>query len=112
MPALALLWPRRVKVAGDSMRPTFEPGDRLLVGPLLRIRPGQIVAVADPREPRRLLVKRVQAVSADGSLVDVRGDNPSSSTDSRVFGPVARSTVVGRVLYRYAPRARVSRISH
>lgn len=33
----------------------------------------------------------------------VMGDNRTNSTDSRVFGPVARSTVVGRAIWRLWP---------
>ena len=33
----------------------------------------------------------------------VRGDNPEASTDSRSFGPVPTSAVLGRVARRYAP---------
>ncbi len=89
------------------MLPTFEPGDRLLVVRLPRrwpLRRGDVVALADPREPSRLLVKRVAATSA--RRVTVAGDNPRESTDSRSFGPVERAAVWGRVFYRYAPRAR------
>jgi nickel-type superoxide dismutase maturation protease len=92
---------RRTVVAGDSMQPAFQAGDRLWIGPAVRLRPGQVVAVADPRPPGRLLVKRVYRI--DGERVDVRGDNLAASTDSRHFGPVPRSSVAGRVLYRYAP---------
>jgi len=95
---------KRVMVIGDSMLPTFRPGDRLLVGPTVRIRPGQVVAVIDPRPPGRLLVKRVRAVRT--GWVDVRGDNDAASTDSRRFGSVPRSSLVGRVLYRYSPPER------
>lgn len=95
---------RRVQVAGDSMRPGFQPGDRLLVGPTLRVRIGQVVAVTDPREPGRLLIKRVYAVTRWS--IDVRGDNEPASTDSRQFGPVPRSRLAGRVIYRYGPAGR------
>ncbi len=92
---------RRTVVAGDSMQPAFAAGDRLWIGPAVRLRPGQVVAVADPRLPARLLVKRVHRI--DGDQVDVRGDNQAASTDSRHFGPVPRSSLAGRVFYRYAP---------
>jgi type IV secretory pathway protease TraF len=36
----------------------------------------------------------------------VEGDNPDKSTDSRVFGPVDQKALMGRAVYRYAPRAR------
>jgi nickel-type superoxide dismutase maturation protease len=98
---------RRVVVEGRSMLPSFEPGDRLLVVRLPRrwpLRRGDVVAVPDPRQPGRLLVKRVEATSS--RLVTVVGDNPAESTDSRIFGPVDRAAVWGRACYRYAPRAR------
>jgi nickel-type superoxide dismutase maturation protease len=97
---------RRVTVAGASMEPALSPGDRLLFfPPLSRLRPGDIVAVPDPRQPARLLVKRV--TSLDGRFVSVEGDNPDESTDSRVFGPVERRAILGRAVYRYAPAGRV-----
>lgn len=99
---------RRVEVAGASMAPSLRPGDRLVVvgrpwGPPPWPRPGQIVAVTDPREPRRILVKRVGAVDTRTGTIDVLGDSPGASTDSRTFGPVPRSTVLGRAVYRYGP---------
>lgn len=102
---------RRVVVEGRSMLPTFEPGDRLLVVRLPRwwpLRPGDVVALADPGVPDRLLVKRVSATGA--RRVTVTGDNLAESTDSRSFGPVDRGEVWGRVCYRYAPRARAGRV--
>lgn len=90
----------RVVVEGASMRPTLEPGDRLVCLPAVGLRPGQLVALADPRDGR-LLVKRL--VSIDGGRFTVAGDNPVASTDSRVFGPVDRRAIVGRVLWRYWP---------
>ena len=93
--------PRRVVVSGDSMLPAFRPGDRLLVIPVARIREGDVVAVSDPREGARLLVKRVHRVAGD--RLEVQGDNPAASTDSRHFGPVPAAAVQGRAVYRYHP---------
>jgi signal peptidase I len=118
--------PRRVSVEGPSMEPSLRGGDRLLV--LRRPRPtaGDIVALEDPgtgtgtgtvaplerprqtRRPPRLIVKRV--VSVAGDTVVVWGDNLASSTDSRVFGPVDRSAIVGRAVYRYFPPERSGRL--
>ena len=86
------------------MVPAFEAGDRILLVPAWRIRPGQIVGLVDPRQPDRLLVKRIRSIDAAG--IRVEGDNPSASTDSRHFGPVDRSQLAGRVVYRYGPRDR------
>ena len=58
------------------MVPTLLPGDRLLVvaglGPLRPpIRPGDLVALTDPRDPGRVMVKRVAGL--DGARIVVRG---------------------------------------
>jgi signal peptidase I len=93
--------PRRVVVEGRSMEPTLAPGDRLLVMRARGLHAGDVVAVRDPRGARRVLVKRVGAVLGDE--VVLRGDNPSASTDSRTFGPVPASSVLGKVVRCYAP---------
>lgn len=100
--------PRRVVVAGDSMVPTLQPGDRLLVIPG-RVRSGDLVALRDPRDQARVIVKRVDTVDGSGRYL-VAGDHRAASTDSRHFGPVERRHLLGRVLYRYAPPARAGRL--
>jgi nickel-type superoxide dismutase maturation protease len=99
---------RRVEVIGDSMLPTLQPGDRLLLlrpGPA---RPGDVVAVVDPRMQSRTMLKRV--VDVDRRGVTVLGDNPSASTDSRALGPLAPAAVRGRAFYRYFPAGRRGRL--
>lgn len=97
------MWrPCLVVVAGESMAPALRPGDRLLVLRSRRPpRPGQVVALRDPRQRRRVLVKRVASV--DTGRITVLGDNAGQSTDSRDFGPVQAEALLGRAVYRYAP---------
>jgi nickel-type superoxide dismutase maturation protease len=95
------------------MVPTLFPGDRVIVlrglGPLrARTRVDDLVAVCDPRDPGRLMVKRVAGF--DGDRVVVRGDNEAASTDSRHFGAVDRRAILGRVVYRYYPERRRGRL--
>jgi nickel-type superoxide dismutase maturation protease len=103
----------RLRVAGDSMAPTLLPGDHVLVlrgvGPLRpAIRVGDLVALADPRDAQRTMIKRVAGF--EGERVVVRGDNDAASTDSRHFGPVSRGALRGRVVYRYHPESRRGRL--
>jgi nickel-type superoxide dismutase maturation protease len=103
-------WPHRVAVEGRSMAPALRPGDWLLVDPLAYQEAGpavgDIVVAPDPREPTRLLVKRVGGIAADGSL-ELRGDAPDASTDSRTFGLLPAAAVTGRAWARYWPLRRV-----
>ncbi|HSH23176.1 MAG TPA: nickel-type superoxide dismutase maturation protease [Acidimicrobiales bacterium] len=100
----------RVEVCGHSMAPELRPGDRVVAVRGLRARSGDVVATVDPREPARLLVKRVVEVRGDGSVV-LAGDNAGASTDSRSFGAVAPELVVGRVVWRYQPQDRRGRVN-
>ena len=96
----------RVAVTGPSMEPTVREGDWLLVRQLRRLpRVGELVIAADPRESARLLVKRVIAIAGD--QVTVAGDRPDRSTDSRHFGPLPVSAIVGSPVLRYAPLERI-----
>ncbi len=90
-----------VRVAGTSMEPALTDGDVLLTRPATRrcARPGRLVVVADPRNDDHLVVKRVRSVTAEG--VDVRGDLPERSTDSRAWGPVPASAIRRIVVARW-----------
>jgi len=101
--SLALRRLLRVAVEGESMAPVLRDGDHLVIWRSRQVRPGDIVAAADPRDPGRTLVKRAQAVGPEG--IWLAGDNPAQSTDSRHFGPVPLSSVKGRAVYRYVPLA-------
>jgi nickel-type superoxide dismutase maturation protease len=106
-------WRARVAVEGESMAPTLISGDWLLADPDAyrnhSAAPGDLVLVPDPRQPSRLLVKRVADVQADGKLY-VRGDAPERSTDSRTFGALEATSVEGRPWFRYWPLRRWGRI--
>ncbi len=95
----------RVAVAGRSMEPTLRAGDWLLVRRTGRPpRLGELVVAPDPREPARLVVKRVRSVTGDA--VSIEGDDHDASTDSRTYGPIPAGSIVGQPLLRYAPLRR------
>lgn len=99
----------RIEVSGPSMNPTLADGDRLLLlRKHSRLRPGDLVALRDPHDSGRLLVKRVASLESAGLVV--HGDNPASSRDSRSFGTVPHSSIVGRPVYRYHPPERAGRL--
>jgi len=98
-----------VIVAGASMEPALSEGDRLLIGRAGPCKVGDIVALRDPANPRRVIVKRIVALRRDE--VVLRGDNAAASTDSRHFGPVSTIDLMGKVLRRYGPPHRASPMS-
>src|SRR5207244_10962797 len=100
---------RRVAVEGRSMEPALRDGDWLIVAPLGGApSPGEIVLARDPRQPERLVLKRVASVQ-DGRCT-LLGDRPAASTDGRVFGPGAVEGVHGRALVRDGPLPRLGPI--
>jgi signal peptidase I len=93
------------------MRPALEPGEWALAHATSRYRRGDVVVLEHPERPGFDLVKRITAVPGEvapgGRVLRerefwVQGDG-DASTDSRAFGPVEVSSLVGRVRLVYAP---------
>jgi nickel-type superoxide dismutase maturation protease len=92
-----------VLVEGPSMVPTLRHGDQVVVWWARHPRPGEgAVVLVDLPDARGLGIKRISAVEASGRLW-LEGDNPAGSTDSRHFGTVPASALLGRVLLRLWP---------
>lgn len=116
LPIAAVWWLRSryllVTVRGDSMMPALRPDTRVLARLGGRYRTGSVVVFRRQAEFVDLMIKRVaaragepvpedfRAAVADGVVpaghLLVRGDNPASS-DSRTFGYVRESAVVGSI---------------
>ena len=96
------------------MAPSLLPGDRLVVeshtyrGRTARV--GEVVLAADPRRPERELIKRVAAIDEATASAELRGDDPTASTDSREFGAVPLSAIRWRAAFRYWPPGRAGRL--
>jgi signal peptidase I len=107
--------PFRVEVSGSSMAPTLLPGDWALAVSPGRLRRNDVVVIEHPDRPGFEMVKRIvglpDELAPDGRILGpdefwVEGDDRSSSTDSRAFGPVARGDVKARVRLVYWPPSR------
>ena len=97
---------RLARVHGQSMRPTLQEGQVLLVrlrSPGSPISNGALV-IADLPGERGLGVKRVSAREGDGWWLE--RDNPTQGSDSWLFGVVADGAVLARVVARVWPRPR------
>lgn len=92
-----------VVVRGRSMEPALRDGDRLVVVPGGRPRPGRVAIVRLPGG-RPLSVKRL-AFPADGGWW-VERDNPAVGVDSWQVGAVPASGVVAIAWVRYWPLRR------
>jgi nickel-type superoxide dismutase maturation protease len=88
-------------VRGDSMRPTLDPGDRLLVRYGAAVRPGRVV-VARFADGAVVVKRAVERRTTGWWLL---GDGPVG-TDSRHRGAVDPDDVLGVVVARVWPRPR------
>jgi signal peptidase I len=90
---------RLLKVTGNSLTPEYQEGDFVLISkiPFLFVPPSPGDIIAFYQAGYGLLIKSIQQVSSDGSL-NVIG-TPSESIDSRVFGPVRRESILGKVIW-------------
>ena len=94
---------RRVLVDGESMSPTLLPGESLLVqDDFYKIHPpqvGDIILLQHPMRPELIMVKRIHKIQS--MEIFVLGDNPSQSTDSRKFGPIQNTNILGKVTSKF-----------
>jgi len=108
---------KAVEVRGDSMSPNFNDGDWLLfrllpaksksdkkanalIGKLV----GKVVLIQRQSQVGTdfLQVKRVIRVDeSNETKIWVEGDNKSASTDSRSWGALDSSEVIGKLIFRY-----------
>ena len=88
-----------VAVAGESMTPTFNAGDWLLVMWGGEFRLGQSVLIERQAQPGVFLIKRVVRMEEDKYWVE--GDHKEESTDSRQWGALERSEIVATVVFRF-----------
>ena len=115
-------------ISSGSMAPALLVGDHVVVDrliyprdlpaalaallPVREVRRGDVVLFRSPEDGRTALVKRCVALPGDvvpagvvpAESLYLVGDHRDDSRDSRVFGPVERSRLVGRVVLVLASR--------
>ena len=97
------------------MSPVLLPGDYVIAVRPARLRRGDVVVVEHPDRKGYEMVKRLGGMPGDvaaGRTLGadehwVTGDDPSASTDSRMFGPIGREAIRGVVRVRYWPPERI-----
>lgn len=82
------------RVMGDSMVPTFTPGQLIFGVRPRKIRPGDIVVIHHDGLDK---IKRVKEVRDD--KIFLTGDNSLHSTDSRDFGWLDIHLVIARITW-------------
>lgn len=88
------------KVDGISMEETLKNNDRVVVFKLNNsYNIGDIIVFTNPNN--KLSIKRVTKIIND--LIFVEGDNKLFSVDSRDFGAIQKSSIVGKVIFKYYP---------
>ena len=102
-------------VEGHSMEPAYHPGDRVWMSRWAYVwrtpARGDVVVIRSPAHPHRLELKRVVGLPSETVEWEgghrarlgreeymVVGDNRFHSDDSRLYGPVPRAAIFGKVL--------------
>ena len=94
---------RLLSVQSPSMRPTFQPGDALIVTPVKshQLRVGQVISYRSPRDPRLVISHRLVKVDRPTGWLTTQGD--ALRTADQPFPPnlvVGRATAVAPGLGR------------
>lgn len=92
-------------VIGDSMLPTLLHQSNVLIDTraltIQQLQPNDIICLTHPHKPTLTLIKRIQSIHETTQQYTVIGDNPTHSTDSRHFGPLKKSSIIGRVVCHF-----------
>lgn len=90
---------QKFTIHGSSMFPTLKPGQDVLVFHWAYIftepKKGDIVVI---KKNDTAIVKRIGQITSDRNIF-VQGDNADESTDSRSFGPIDKSEIIGKVIF-------------
>ena len=105
-------------IKGQSMEPLCKEGDFVLLDKwsymIYRPKIGDIVVLRHPAEQDRFILKYIMREKANeyGWLYWVEGLNKEESSDSRSFGWIPRSVIVGRAKIVQNPETAASEVIH
>lgn len=97
----------RIAVSGHSMEPALRDGDWLLIDRGARAGVGDVVVARDPREPARVIIKRVTQETPDSRLV-LASDHLGHADET--IGSISSGDVLGRAVLRYWPPPNIGSI--
>lgn len=88
------------RVQGHSMVPVLPPGTLVIALRWFRtLKPERVIVF---ERHNREIVKRIDHLTSDGLYV--LGDHPETSTDSREYGPIPSSSVLGVVVWPHTAK--------
>lgn len=91
---------KKYKISGKSMSPLLKPGNVVLTIQYLPIflkpKTEDIIVCKSPGAGR-ILVKRITKIENNKYFVE--GDNRTASTDSRQFGLIDKTDIIGKVIF-------------
>ena len=91
---------RRFKISGHSMSPTLKDGWHVITEKITYLfrapKIGDIITFKS-KISDKVLIKRIVGIGRSGKI-KVAGDNPADSLDSRIFGLVDRTDIIGRLI--------------
>jgi nickel-type superoxide dismutase maturation protease len=90
------------RIEGDSMSPTLEEGDLVLINPHAELKVGDIVVARHPFKESVKIIKRIAQI-LPGERYILLSDNLHESSDSRSFGAIAAKDILGKAEAKIKP---------
>ncbi|MEK7168569.1 MAG: S26 family signal peptidase [Patescibacteria group bacterium] len=89
----------KFKISGHSMEPLFLHGDKILTTNIFYLfKSPQINDIVVFKDITNVFVKRITKIINDKYFVS--GDNQNDSLDSKDFGAISKSQILGKFIYK------------